>query len=106
MCRCKKEGRRLDEKEYIIEKPQGLVLTGTKRRKSMEPGKVRALALNGQDSDLLEPSSKCFHHITVVIYFCIDMKLIQNKWQYPHYQVKDHHTRKIIYYQVIDVEQR
>ncbi|KAI8372455.1 hypothetical protein BD560DRAFT_434343 [Blakeslea trispora] len=41
--RCKTEGKRLPEKDFIIEKPQGLVLAGKKRRKSMEPGKVRAL---------------------------------------------------------------
>lgn len=41
--RCKQEGRRLPEKDFLIERPQGLVLTGKKRRKSMEPSKVRAL---------------------------------------------------------------
>ncbi|CEG64336.1 hypothetical protein RMATCC62417_01325 [Rhizopus microsporus] len=51
--RCKKEGRRLSEKEFIIERPQGLVLAGKKRRKSMEPSKVRALGSN----DHLEPST-------------------------------------------------
>jgi hypothetical protein len=49
--RCKREGKRLPEKEFIIERPQGLVLAGKKRRKSMEPGKVRALVD-------LEPSRK------------------------------------------------
>lgn len=56
--RCKKEGRRLSEKEFIIERPQGLVLAGKKRRKSMEPSKVRALGSN----DHLEPSSKDYKH--------------------------------------------
>ncbi|KAJ8663992.1 hypothetical protein O0I10_000268 [Lichtheimia ornata] len=41
--RCKREGRRLEEKEFLIESPQGIVLAGKKRRKSMEPGKVKAL---------------------------------------------------------------
>lgn len=44
--RCKREGKRLPEKDFIIERPQGLVIAGKKRRKSMEPGKVRALVLN------------------------------------------------------------
>ncbi|CEP16988.1 hypothetical protein [Parasitella parasitica] len=50
--RCKREGKRLPEKDFLIEQPQGLVIAGKKRRKSMEPGKVRALVLNE-----LEPSS-------------------------------------------------
>ncbi|KAI8968341.1 hypothetical protein BDF20DRAFT_175362 [Mycotypha africana] len=41
--RCKREGKRLPEADFLIEKPQGLVLTGTKKRKSMEPGKVKPL---------------------------------------------------------------
>ncbi|KAG0765232.1 hypothetical protein G6F57_004926 [Rhizopus arrhizus] len=41
--RCKKEGKRLSEKDFIIERPQSLVLAAKKRRKSMEPSKVRAL---------------------------------------------------------------
>lgn len=50
--RCKREGRRVEEKDFIIERPQGLVLAGKKRRKSMEPGKVRALVMN----ELMQPS--------------------------------------------------
>ena len=52
--KCKREGKRLPEKDFIIERPQGLVIAGKKRRKSMEPGKVRALT-----SGDLEASSKC-----------------------------------------------
>ena len=48
----------MSEKEFIIERPQGLVLAGKKRRKSMEPSKVRALGSN----DHLEPSSKDYKH--------------------------------------------
>lgn len=33
----------MEEKEFLIESPQGIVLAGKKRRKSMEPGKVKAL---------------------------------------------------------------
>ncbi|CAO3613045.1 unnamed protein product [Mucor hiemalis] len=46
------EGKRVAEKDFIIERPQGLVLAGKKRRKSMEPGKVRALVMN----ELMQPS--------------------------------------------------
>ncbi|KAI9316886.1 hypothetical protein BX666DRAFT_1878118 [Dichotomocladium elegans] len=42
-CSCKREGRRLEEKDFLIEHPQQIALTGTKRRKSMEPGKVKPL---------------------------------------------------------------
>lgn len=57
--RCKREGKRLPEKDFIIERPQGLVLAGKKRRKSMEPGKVRALVD-------LEPSRK-FDHVNLML---------------------------------------
>jgi hypothetical protein len=52
--RCKTQGKRVPEKDFIIERPQGLVLAGKKRRKSMEPGKVRALVMN----ELMQPSCK------------------------------------------------
>lgn len=48
---CRKEGKKVSEKDYMIEKPGGLVLAGKKRRKSMEPSKVRAL-------DSMQPSCK------------------------------------------------
>lgn len=53
--RCKREGKRLAEKDFVIERPQGLALAGKKRRKSMEPGKVRAL-------EPLHPSCKFLDH--------------------------------------------
>lgn len=49
---CKREGKKVAEHEYMIDKPQGLLVTsGKKRRKSMEPGKVRALVME----ELLQP---------------------------------------------------
>ncbi|KAI8376434.1 uncharacterized protein BYT42DRAFT_615172 [Radiomyces spectabilis] len=50
--RCKTEKRRLDEKDFFIERPQGLALTGKKRRKSMEPSRLRALAAESNGSDI------------------------------------------------------
>ncbi|KAI8372622.1 hypothetical protein EDC96DRAFT_499986 [Choanephora cucurbitarum] len=68
--RCKREGKRLPEKDFIIEKPQGLVIAGKKRRKSMEPGKVRALGAletslsssseSGNEDNLIEESYSGF----------------------------------------------
>ncbi|KAG2236482.1 hypothetical protein INT48_003273 [Thamnidium elegans] len=50
---CKRQGKRVPENDFMIDKSQGLlVTTGKKRRKSMEPGKVRALVMN----DLIQPS--------------------------------------------------
>lgn len=44
---CKRKGERVPEKEFMIDKSHGLVVTtGKKRRKSMEPSKVRALVMN------------------------------------------------------------
>lgn len=49
--RCRSEGRRLDEKEFIIDRPQVLSLSGRRRRKSMEPGKVLPLG-DGESGNL------------------------------------------------------
>lgn len=52
---CKRQDKRVLENDFMIDKSQGLlVTTGKKRRKSMEPGKVRALVMN----DLIQPSRK------------------------------------------------
>ncbi|KAL7310738.1 hypothetical protein PS15m_010202 [Mucor circinelloides] len=59
--RCKREGKRLPEKDFIIERPQGLVIAGKKRRKSMEPGKVRALVLNELEASLSSSSDGSTH---------------------------------------------
>ncbi|KAF7726418.1 hypothetical protein EC973_008752 [Apophysomyces ossiformis] len=45
--RCKREGMRLEEKDFGIDSPQSLVVSSKRRRRSMEPGKVKALVLNG-----------------------------------------------------------
>ncbi|KAG2192963.1 hypothetical protein INT47_005689 [Mucor saturninus] len=51
---CKREGKKVAEHKYMIDQTQGLsVTTGKKRRKSMEPGKVRALAMN----ELMQPTT-------------------------------------------------
>ncbi|ORZ15071.1 hypothetical protein BCR42DRAFT_416340 [Absidia repens] len=49
---CKSQGKRLPEDKYLIDRPENLVLAGAKRRKSMEPGRVKALILD--DSSSLE----------------------------------------------------
>ncbi|CAO3646781.1 unnamed protein product [Cunninghamella blakesleeana] len=43
---CKCQGKRLPEEKYLIDQPESLALSGSKKRKSMEPGKVKALALD------------------------------------------------------------
>ncbi|KAI8076868.1 uncharacterized protein BX664DRAFT_389588 [Halteromyces radiatus] len=43
---CKSEGKRLPEDKYLIKQPENLLLAGSKRRKSMEPGRVKALVLD------------------------------------------------------------
>ncbi|KAI8329072.1 hypothetical protein BC941DRAFT_518977 [Chlamydoabsidia padenii] len=45
---CKSQGKRLPEDNYLIHQPENLLLAGSKRRKSMEPGRVKALVLNEQ----------------------------------------------------------
>ncbi|KAI9491782.1 hypothetical protein BDB00DRAFT_472675 [Zychaea mexicana] len=47
---CKREGRRLAEKDFLIDRPQGLIMSAKKRRKSMEPGKVKALEMEASTS--------------------------------------------------------
>ncbi|KAI9251905.1 hypothetical protein BDA99DRAFT_185480 [Phascolomyces articulosus] len=48
--RCKSEGKRLSEKEFLIDRPQGIIMSAKKRRKSMEPGKVKALEMESATS--------------------------------------------------------
>ncbi|KAI9254081.1 hypothetical protein BY458DRAFT_521436 [Sporodiniella umbellata] len=48
--RCKKEGKRLAEEDFAIERPQTLVLSSKKKRKSMEPCKVKALGGRTEES--------------------------------------------------------
>ncbi|KAI8335504.1 hypothetical protein BC941DRAFT_71408 [Chlamydoabsidia padenii] len=45
---CKSKGTRLPEVNYLIEQPENLLLPGLKKRKSMEPGQVKALILDEQ----------------------------------------------------------
>jgi trans-2-enoyl-CoA reductase len=45
---CKSEGKRLPEDKYLIHQPENLLLSSAKRRKSMEPGRVKALVLGDQ----------------------------------------------------------
>ncbi|KAI9363261.1 hypothetical protein BD770DRAFT_215258 [Pilaira anomala] len=60
---CKRKGERVPEKEFMIDKSQGLVVTtGKKRRKSMEPSKVRALVMNGSLSSSSEEGSTQEEH--------------------------------------------
>ncbi|KAI8148743.1 hypothetical protein BJV82DRAFT_197021 [Fennellomyces sp. T-0311] len=53
---CKREGKRLSEKDFLIDRPQGIILSAKKRRKSMEPGKVKALHM--ESSAGTEPKRK------------------------------------------------
>ena len=55
--RCKREGKRLPEKDFLIDRPQSIALAGSKRRKSMEPGKVRGLMTDSASTGALGPSS-------------------------------------------------
>ncbi|SAM06271.1 hypothetical protein [Absidia glauca] len=50
---CKSEGKRLPEDKYLIHQPENLLLSSAKRRKSMEPGRVKALVLGDQSDDNL-----------------------------------------------------
>lgn len=70
--RCKREGKRVAEKDFIVERPQGLVLAGKKRRKSMEPGKVRALVMN----ELMQPSCKYIFTGSWTKINCTEMTLL------------------------------
>ncbi|KAI7855030.1 hypothetical protein BDC45DRAFT_568827 [Circinella umbellata] len=58
--RCKTEGKRLNEKEFLIDRPQGIIMSAKKRRKSMEPGKVKALEMDASEKRelLLDNESK------------------------------------------------
>jgi hypothetical protein len=48
MYRCRVEGRRLDETDFLYEQPLGLVVTEkrSRRTKSMKPSKVKGLTNN------------------------------------------------------------
>ncbi|CAO3589270.1 unnamed protein product [Absidia cylindrospora] len=54
---CKLHGKYIPEDKYLIDHPENLVLSATKRRKCMEPGQVKALMLN-QSSDTSDHSNR------------------------------------------------
>ncbi|CAO3622377.1 unnamed protein product [Cunninghamella echinulata] len=54
---CKCQGKRLPEEKYLIDQAENLALSGPKKRRSMEPGKVKALGLEHECHLITESSS-------------------------------------------------
>ncbi|KAI8974114.1 hypothetical protein BDB01DRAFT_854078 [Pilobolus umbonatus] len=91
--RCKREGKRCPETDFLIERPQGLLLSANKRRKSMEPGKVKALETVLQPSSSTSSSSSSENEAR--------RKTIGSTWT-----AKDLYPKKQIAQRAVEAEER